>query len=97
MKSMIVAAMGWLAITPALAQNANPQLLTLSCSGCHGTDGRSPGAIPAINGRSAQDIAQILREFRTDARPATIMNRIARGYTDEEIDAVAREIATNWR
>lgn len=97
MRFTLLAAVGWLAATPAMAQNANPQLLTVSCSGCHGPAGRSPGAIPAINGRTAQDLAAILRAFRANERPATIMNRIARGYSDEEIDAVAREIATQWR
>lgn len=86
-----------MAASPAAAQNASPQLLTLSCAGCHGTGGRSPGAIPALNGRPAMLIAQMLRDFRGDTRPATVMNRIAKGYTDEEIDAVAREIASAWR
>lgn len=81
----------------AAAQNASPQLLTLSCSGCHGAGGRSPGQIPALYGRNAESLAQALREFRADQRPATVMNRIARGYSDAEIDAVAREIATTWR
>ena len=82
---------------PAPAQNANAQLLTLSCSGCHGANGHSPGQMPPLFGRSADMIAQALREFRADQRPATVMNRIAKGYTDAEIDAVAREIATTWR
>lgn len=92
-----LAALIALAADPASAQNASPQLLTLSCAGCHGTNGRSPGAIPALNGRPAMLIAQMLRDFRSDTRPATVMNRIAKGYTDEEIDAVAREIASAWR
>lgn len=81
----------------AEAQNASPQLLTLSCSGCHGANGRSPGQIPPLYGRSIEALAQALREFRADQRPATVMNRIAKGYSDAEIDAVAREIATTWR
>ena len=79
------------------AQNANPQLLTLSCSGCHGPGGHSPGAIPSIYGRTAASIAETLRGFRDGKRPATVMGRIGKGYTDTEIDAVAREIAANWK
>jgi len=82
---------------PAGAQNADPRLLSLSCSGCHGAGGRAQVPMPRLFGRSADMIAQALREFRADQRPATVMNRIARGYSDAEIDAVAREIATNWR
>lgn len=93
--AIAVAALAWAA--PAAAQNANPQLLSLSCSGCHGPNGRSPAAMPPLFGRTAETIAQALREFRGDQRQATVMNRIAKGYSDEEIDAVAREIAANWR
>jgi sulfide dehydrogenase cytochrome subunit len=86
-----------LASAPAQAQNANPQLLSISCAGCHGTGGHSTGAIPSIYGRSAASIAETLRAFRDGRQPATVMNRIARGYTDTEIDAVAREISSNWK
>jgi len=81
---------------PALAQNANPQLLSLSCAGCHGPSGHSPGQIPSIYGRSAESVAEILRDFRDAKRPATVMTRIAKGYSDEEITALAQEIA-RWK
>lgn len=82
---------------PAAAQNANPQLLTVSCSGCHGPGGRSPGAIPSIYGRTAPSITEALRDFRDGKRPSTVMVRFAKGYTDAEIEAVAAEIAANWK
>ena len=92
-----VAAAGIAAAAPAHAQNANPQLLTISCAGCHGTGGHSAGAIPSIYGRSAASIAESLRAFRDGKQPATVMNRIAKGFTDPEIDTVAREISSNWK
>ncbi len=82
---------------PAAAQNASPQLLTVSCSGCHGPAGRSPGAIPSIYGRTAPALAEALRDFRDGKRPSTVMVRFAKGYTDAEIEAVAAEIAANWK
>jgi len=82
---------------PAAAQNANPQLLTVSCSGCHGPSGRSPGAMPSLYGRTAPSIAEALRDFRDAKRPSTVMVRFAKGYTDAEIEAVAAEIAANWK
>jgi cytochrome subunit of sulfide dehydrogenase len=85
------------ALAPAAAQNANPQLLTISCAGCHGPSGHSPSTMPSIYGRTAESIAETLRAFRDGNRPATVMNRIAKGYTDAEIDAVAREISMNWK
>lgn len=97
MAACAIAVFSVLQAPPAPAQNANARLLTLSCSGCHGANGRSPGTMPPLHGRSAEAIAQALREFRAGQRAATVMNRIARGYSDAEIDAVAREIATAWR
>jgi cytochrome c553 len=96
-RTTIAACAALLAVAPAAAQNANPQLLSLSCAGCHGPGGHSPGPIPSIYGRSAPAIAETMRAFRADQRPATVMNRIAKGYSDAEIDALAREIAANWR
>jgi sulfide dehydrogenase cytochrome subunit len=84
-------------VAPASAQDADPQLLTVSCAGCHGPRGHSPGPIPSIYGRNAASIAETLRAFRDGTRPSTVMVRIAKGYTDTEIDVVAREIATNWK
>ena len=64
-------------------------ILALSCAACHGPEGRSAGAIPSLWGRDAAFIAESLREFRAGTREATVMNRIAKGYSDEEILALA--------
>jgi len=55
-------------------------MLSNSCAACHGTHGKSPGAIPSINGKSADFIFQTLKEFQTGDRPSTVMGRQARGY-----------------
>lgn len=64
-------------------------MLSNSCAACHGTLGKSPGAIPAINGKSASFIAQSLKEFKNGSRPSTVMGRHAKGYTDQEIQLIA--------
>ncbi|ANK81000.1 MAG: hypothetical protein TEF_09475 [Rhizobiales bacterium NRL2] len=64
-------------------------VLALSCAGCHGTDGRSPGAMPALDGHDRDYIARAMREFRSGERPSTVMGRIATGYSDEEIALMA--------
>ena len=64
-------------------------MLSNSCAACHGTDGKSPGAIPSINGKSSQFISQALHDFREGKRPATVMGRHATGYTDDEIQFIA--------
>ncbi|MSO89536.1 MAG: cytochrome C [Rhodospirillaceae bacterium] len=74
----------------ARAQDANPMLLALSCAGCHGPEGRSPGSIPPLWGRTAANVLESLAGFKSGQRASTVMGRIAKGYTDTELEAVAR-------
>lgn len=59
-----------------------------SCSGCHGAAGEAAGAT-AIQGWAAADIVAALAAFRSGARPATVMNRIAPGFDEAESRAIA--------
>jgi len=86
--AMAVAVGTGLGASSAQAQD-KPFSLALSCAACHGTDGKSPGAIPTIAGRSAKDIKDALVGFKAGTRPSTVMTRLAKGYTDPEIDALA--------
>lgn len=75
------------AAVPALAQPAAPPGAA-GCSGCHGTR-KAAGGIPSLQSRAPDEIAAAMQAFRTGARPATVMNRIAKGFTDEETRAIA--------
>ena len=75
------------------AADASPAMLGNACAPCHGSDGKSPGAIPALSGKSADYIAQRMLEFKAGSRAGTVMNRIAKGYTDAEIAALAQHFA----
>jgi sulfide dehydrogenase cytochrome subunit len=85
---------------PAVAQTPVPasgRTLAATCSGCHGPAGHSAGEIPSIYGRTESQIAQAMLDFKNDRRPATMMNRHAKGFSDAEIAAIAKEISANWR
>lgn len=83
---------------PATAAGPVPgNVLAATCSGCHGVGGRSVAEIPSINGKTALQIQTAMLEFKTDRRPATVMNRHAKGFTDEEIATLSAYIAANWR
>ena len=45
--------------------------------------------IPRIAGRKASDIVQFMREYRSGAWPSSVMGRIAKGFDDQQIDAIA--------
>src|SRR5690606_20621877 len=63
-----------------------------SCANCHGTDGAHAGAIPAIAGRPADELSALLIGFKNGAPgPAnTVMGRIAKGFTDDELRLIAQ-------
>jgi len=64
-----------------------------SCSGCHGLSASPETSVPTLAGRTAPEIAGIMREFKSTARPATVMGRIAKGFDDADIDAIAEWMA----
>src|SRR5215211_2170562 len=72
------------AAAPAGARSVAPSGAT-SCSGCHG-----PAAtVTRLRGRAPEEIVAAMQAFRTGERPATVMDRIAKGFTDEETRAIA--------
>jgi sulfide dehydrogenase cytochrome subunit len=83
-----------LAAAPALAEGTpTGPMAAQGCVGCHGANGAGIGSNIRLAGREAAEIEAALRAFRANERPGTIMPRIARGYTDAEITAVAAHFA----
>jgi cytochrome subunit of sulfide dehydrogenase len=64
-----------------------------SCSGCHPATAGVATPVPRLNGRDAAQITTAMTEFRTGKRPATVMDRIAKGFTDDETRAIAAYLA----
>lgn len=77
-----------------LAAQENTPLLAQSCAGCHGQAGEGVGAIPTIAGYDRDAFITVWEEFRNNERQATIMNRIAPGYTDDEVSILADYFAS---
>ena len=63
--------------------------LAASCAICHGTSGVNAGGMPNLAGQPKDYLVLQLRDFRDGKRPATIMHQIAKGLSEEQIDAVA--------
>ncbi|MES9988965.1 MAG: c-type cytochrome [Candidatus Thiodiazotropha endolucinida] len=73
----------------------SPSMLANTCAGCHGTDGASAGdAMPIIGGMEKEYMQLVLAEFKSGERDSTIMGRIAKGYSDNELKAIASYIAS---
>ncbi len=60
-----------------------------NCFNCHGTEGRANSAIPSIGGRDKAFLEETLKAYKAGTKQATIMNQLAKGYTDEEIAVLA--------
>jgi cytochrome subunit of sulfide dehydrogenase len=73
----------------SIAEELKGEALADACTSCHGIGGRSHGAIPSINGLSKDAFVQDLKAYRAQTKSATIMNRIARAYSDADIEALA--------
>lgn len=74
---------------PAAAQDYQARGWAASCAACHGTDGRSTGAVPPLAGRPKADLLRAMQDFKSDKRSATIMHQHAKGYTDAELERIA--------
>src|SRR3954451_1522363 len=70
-------------------QAAEAPLGAASCSGCHAANPRVDTPVPPLAGRPAPDIASQMLAFKAGQRPGTIMDRIAKGFSDDEIRAIA--------
>jgi len=75
---------------PALMSGASAMMLANTCAGCHGTNGASGGpAIPTIAGLEEEYFVSVMNDYKNGERNATVMGRIAQGYNDSEIEAMA--------
>ena len=60
-----------------------------SCSGCHPPTASAETKVPPIRGRNPAEIVAAMEAFRSGERPSTVMGRIAKGFSGEEIRAIA--------
>lgn len=69
-------------------------MLGHTCAGCHGTYGNSVGpATPTIAAMDPEVFLEAMIGYKDGSRTATIMDRIARGYSEDEFKAMAEFFA----
>lgn len=87
-----------LAMSSVKAESQNPiakgQAMSWQCAPCHGTNGQEfLEAMPPLAGMPEEQFINAMTSFREGTRPAIIMDRVARGFTDEEINVMAKWFA----
>ena len=83
-----------LAAGTALAQDVaalNLRSLAATCAACHGTDGRpvSGSALAPLAGMPREAMLAQFKAFKDGTRPATVMHQLAKGYSDQQVEAMA--------
>ncbi len=65
--------------------------LARTCNNCHGMGGVSAGlSMPSIGGLNEHYLEQIMLQWKRDERASGTMGRLIKGYSDEEIVALAK-------
>jgi cytochrome c553 len=82
-----IVAVFWLAAPSVVA---DPPPGAMACFGCHPRSAATAGGFAAITGRPAADTLSLMRGFRAGVGAPTVMDRIARGFTDVELEALAQ-------
>jgi len=89
MRTVVAAAIALGSIAAALVASAEPPAGAASCSGCHPASSRVTSPVPRLLGLDRAAIVRAMQEFRSGQRVGTVMDRIAKGFTDEEVQAIA--------
>jgi len=79
----------------AMPVSAQAPAGAIACSGCHAPSAAGTLAVPSLEGRTAASIVADMLAFRSGERPATVMVRIAKGFSEDEVRAIATWLAEN--
>lgn len=88
-KTLILLAAGAALLSTTAFAVERGELLASTCMSCHGPGGKSKGEIPNLAGLDKGYLIKTLQDFKSGARPATVMKRHAIGYTDAEYGLMA--------
>lgn len=91
MRSMLIAAAALAAVPQAaLADDVAARSMAATCAACHGTAGHSATkTVEPLAGRPKERLVELLQAFKTGKKPATIMQQISKGYTDQQLETIA--------
>ena len=64
-----------------------------TCASCHGTNGNSVGGMDPLAGMPKAEMIKKMQDYRSGAKPATVMHQLAKGYTDQQVEMIANFFA----
>jgi len=94
---ILTASLSWVLAVSVQAQAptaSQARSLAASCAACHGTNGQAQPGMIVLAGVPQEVTAAKMRDFKAGRLPAaTVMHQLAKGYTDDEINAIAAYFA----
>jgi cytochrome subunit of sulfide dehydrogenase len=79
----------WMICPASAAGPADAPPGAMSCSGCHPAARSVDTTVPRLINRNPGDIVAAMQSFKSGQLPSTVMGRIAKGFSDAEIKAIA--------
>lgn len=73
--------------------------MAANCAACHGTQGRpaAGSTLAGLAGKPSDELLTAMTQFKQGKKPATLMHQIAKGYSDEELAALAQHFSQQAR
>lgn len=96
MKPTLLLLAGLMVAGSAMAQAPDPLQVrswAAACANCHGTHGVAQPGMESLAGANKDEMLKKLLDFKTGRKPATLMHQLAKGYTDEQLQALASYFA----
>lgn len=89
----LVLASAWAALAGGVqAQTMDPwqvRSMAASCANCHGTMGVAEAGHESLAGVNRDELLKKMLDFKTGKKPATLMHQLSKGYSDEQLAALA--------
>jgi len=79
------------AFAPSNLSPAGVRALAANCAACHGTQGKpaAGSTLAGLAGKPRDELLMAMTQFKQGKKPATVMHQLSKGYTDEELSALA--------
>ncbi len=87
------------AFAPSNLTPAGVRSLAANCAACHGTQGKpAPGStLAGLAGKPKDELLTAMTQFKQGKKPATVMHQLSKGYSDEELAALADHFSKQAR
>jgi sulfide dehydrogenase cytochrome subunit len=86
---LVAAMLGFVVAPTSTAAAADAPPGAASCTGCHPANAGVESPLTRLGGRDAADLVRQMQAFRSGEVPTTVMDQIAKGFSDAEVQAIA--------